>query len=236
MEIYWSFKPIQQVLAGIKPEALLFDLGAEELRYYRQIRFAKRRHEWLAGRYALKRLLSTVYDEYMNMDYRDLQLIKTETGAACLEVNGSIRTDTRISLSHSNGYVYCACAAMGNHLGVDLELVEERASALTQDFFTRNEVAQLEKSPVQERSFWTTLIWSSKEAVLKALLTGLKVDTRSIDVDLSSSMPADKGWNSIRFTTTLTTEKSLRLYWRREDKFVLTICTDLSQTTGLVQV
>ena len=68
-------------------------------------------------------------------------------------------------------------------LGCDLELIEPREGNFLDNFFTAAEVAAvraLRELDVMQGDVLTTAIWSGKEAVLKALREGLRIDTRRI--------------------------------------------------------
>lgn len=68
-------------------------------------------------------------------------------------------------------------------LGCDLELIEPREGNFLDSFFTVEEmtaVRALREWDVAQADILTTAIWSGKEAVLKALREGLRIDTRRI--------------------------------------------------------
>jgi 4'-phosphopantetheinyl transferase len=67
-------------------------------------------------------------------------------------------------------------------LGCDLELIEPRELNFVHDFFTPGELAAVQALPPgPDRDTLITVIWSAKEAALKALREGLRLDTRQID-------------------------------------------------------
>jgi phosphopantetheinyl transferase len=236
MTIFWSLTPTQSELALHNQEELINDLGNEEASYFRSIRFPKRSIDWLAGRLAMKQLLAKVVPDFSELHSRELQIIKAENGAPLSMVKGKRWPDGQISISHSHGMILCAWSADCKLLGIDLERIEERTPVFALDYFTSGEVTQIAQIAAGDGPFWTTLTWSAKEAVLKALQIGLRVDTRSIDFDLASSEPCVLDWNALRFSTSLVAANSLRLFWRREGKFVVTICSQEDQATRLVQV
>lgn len=68
-------------------------------------------------------------------------------------------------------------------LGCDIEFIEPREGNFLDSFFTVEEmtaVRALRERDVAQGDILTTAIWSGKEAVLKALREGLRIDTRRI--------------------------------------------------------
>jgi 4'-phosphopantetheinyl transferase len=88
--------------------------------------------------------------------------------------------DLHVSLTHSGGMVACAVAALGA-VGVDVEAVDRKASPMdiADRFFTPGESAMLHRIPPARRPRRFFLLWTLKEAVLKAAGTGLTVPLSS---------------------------------------------------------
>ena len=78
-------------------------------------------------------------------------------------------------------------------LGCDLEIVEPRCDAFVTDYFTEVEQAFIARSSDRFRAM--ALLWSAKESALKALRTGLTVDTRSVEVRLEGT--TSLAWHSM---------------------------------------
>ncbi|ACC98652.1 4'-Phosphopantetheinyl transferase [Elusimicrobium minutum Pei191] len=146
-------------------------LTQEEKRYCQTLKIEKRRQDYLAGRYALKKLLS---DNFVKADYKSIEILKHEDGRPLLFING-VKSNLNVSISHSNAYA-CACAGRGCLVGVDIERVEERSEAWRNFSFAKEEIT--ETSPE-----FLTALWAKKEAVLKLLGLGLSVDMHSIRFD-----------------------------------------------------
>ena len=62
-------------------------------------------------------------------------------------------------------------------VGIDVELVEERAAVFEEDYFTAKERRWTGGDP-----FRITVGWSAKEAVFKATRSGLSADPRTVEV------------------------------------------------------
>ncbi len=58
------------------------------------------------------------------------------------------------------------------------------------------EVNQVAAVPLNQKGLTASLIWSAKEAVLKALQTGLSLDTRKVEIDIESR-EIKQGWQVI---------------------------------------
>lgn len=233
MAVYWAFETIEGILKQDSLAGQVSQLGNDEQNYLDLLRFKKRREEWLAGRLALKRLLQKVNTDLSSLELDQIQILKAESGAPFIQVEGKTYHKVSISISHSNGYVLCGVSQQIFRLGVDLERVENRSESFMGDFFTQKEVEQINCQPIEERAFLSTLIWSEKEAVLKALSLGLKMDTRHIQIDLSNYQ-ASNGWQYNTFT--VKNEKNLRLLWRRQNSFVLTVCGENIRPADIHQV
>ena len=101
-----------------------------------------------------------------------------------------------ISISDSNGVGFC-CAASQNHaIGCDLEKIEPRSPEFVADFFTAAEMTSVQAASVGDQALLATLIWSAKESALKALRTGLRLDTRCIEVECHSYQ-RPTGWMNV---------------------------------------
>jgi 4'-phosphopantetheinyl transferase len=100
-----------------------------------------------------------------------------------------------ISISHRNGVAACATAPQGTLLGCDLEVAEPRSDAFVADYFTSAEQSFLACLPEKDRFRVVALFWSAKESALKALRLGLRVDTRTLTVNLR-----DRDWEYWDFT------------------------------------
>ena len=116
----------------------------------------------------------------------------------------------------------CVIGAI-DELGCDLELVEARSDRFVRDYFTPPEQATVINPPFNSSSdAVANLIWSAKESALKVLRTGLRRDTRSVEV----SFPVEKSvddWHSLRVRTE--EGRHLSGWWRQYGEFLLTVVT-----------
>ncbi len=140
-----------------------------------------------------------------------------------MTIDGS-NADVDISLSDRAGWAVCLIGPTGTTaagtLGIDLELVEPRTDGFVADFFTAAEQAIVESQPDGDaRHEAVNLIWSAKEAALKVLQVGLRVDTRTVEVDLDTTRRSD-GWAAMTVTGA---DGAMPGWWRRDGLFLLTI-------------
>lgn len=182
---------------------------------------AKRRSDWLLGRWTAKRALAA----YVGCASRltRVEIRAAESGAPEVFVDGHPAPLT-LSLSHAGGRGLCAITAAGVALGCDLERIESRSRAFVADYFTDDEQRFIAAAPVSDRACIVTLLWSAKESALKALREGLRLDTRSVTVTIAGECAFD-GW----YPLSVHHGDSGRIFpgwWRRDDGCVMTIAAD----------
>ena len=116
-------------------------------------------------------------------------------GAPELFVDGQ-PAEHGVSLTDRAGCAACLVADEPAAIGCDLELVEPRSDAFVRDYLTGPE-ADLVAAAGPARDVAANLIWSAKESALKVLRTGLRRDTRSVEVtrggpDAAGAMPGPR--------------------------------------------
>ncbi len=167
-------------------------LSSQEAACLARLRFAKRRADWRVGRWTAKRALATCLN--LPSNHRALAAIEIRTassGSPEVFLSGQ-PASVAISLSHSSGVGICALAshktpAADNRLGCDVEAVELRSDNFVGDYFTAGEQTWIHQTRVEDRPLLVTLLWSAKESALKALQEGLRLDTRSVEINLGSA-------------------------------------------------
>src|SRR5579864_2436135 len=183
MNVYW----LEQTEADVPAENQW--LSASEILTLGRMRFAKRRNDWRLGRWTAKRALAA----HLNLRCDRLSLAKIEIRAAASGAPEAFLFNqvapATISLSHRAGIAMCALALPGAGIGCDLEVIEPRSSAFIADYFTAREQALVERTLLEERPLLVTLLWSAKESALKALHTGLRLNTSCMDVSLIEGLP-----------------------------------------------
>jgi 4'-phosphopantetheinyl transferase len=185
MDVYW----LEQTEANLPKENEW--LSENETLTIAGLRFAKRRADWLLGRWTAKRALSSCLNLPSDLGtLSGIEIRPAPSGAPEVFISNQPATAT-ISLSHRAGRAACAVALGRLALGCDLELVEPRSEAFVADYFTAAEQVLVQRASMEARAGVVTLLWSAKESALKALSTGLQLDTRSVVVS-----PLDENGNA----------------------------------------
>lgn len=240
------------LLAGRPPAGLL--APAEE-KQYQTLLSPQRRRDWLLGRWTAKQLVQSHFaatDGYAPaLDSFTIEY--DHHGAPYAAMLHLI--EQPLSISHSNGYAFCALSANNSGqtgVGADIELVEPRGDHFTQDFFTASEQTNIRLGaplvgplssalPAGEQDLLATATWSAKEALLKAKRTGFRSDPCSVECLPRPARP--RHWTAMQaalrpaITGATQTLGPLRVWWRVLDNqlrpgtaFVLTLAafgTDL---------
>lgn len=204
--------------AGVPPEPAEF-LSARELARLEKLRFAKRREEWLLGRYAAKLLVHQ--GELISCPLTGIEIENEEEGAPYVLCDGSLLPGV-LSLSHRQQVALAGWSPEGEALGVDVEIVEPRLPVFSEDYFTEDEKESLRLLPECLHPLAITILWSAKESTLKALRKGLRFDTRHVEVKLPLPLAAGLDWQpfTIRFPRGL---QDWYGRWRKWNQYVLTV-------------
>jgi len=177
---------------GAPPEDFLSDA---ELQKLAQMRFLRRREEWLLGRWTAKRLLVAAVPALAGT-LPIKWTISNEADGQPYVLIGDQRLAGCLSISHRGGQAVCAwTSAQGVGLGIDLERIEPRSPAFVSDYFTAAEQKTLIAGAARERD--AVLVWSAKEAMLKALGKGLRLDTRAVEVVRIAIQEESDGWRGL---------------------------------------
>ncbi len=188
------------------------------------LRFPKRRSDWRLGRWVAKHaVLECLADDGIELAPADIEILPEETGAPTVRFPArSISQSVSLSISHSHGVGLAAAARAMVGLGCDVERIEPHTTRFVADHFTTAEQARVARAHPRKRAAVVTLIWSAKEATLKVLGEGMRLDTRALNVDLSPDAPAAWGARG----TTLGVEGTGRRFrgwgWA-DDGFVWTV-------------
>ncbi len=187
---------------------------------YEGFRFNKRQQDWLLGRWTAKQALLEIAG-LPQSDIARFEVLSAADGAPIAQLDGS-PCEIGLSISHSNDRAFSIAARQTTGLGCDIELVEPRSEAFVDTFFTAAESERVRVAPPDDRDILVTMIWSAKESTLKALRTGLQVDTRSVEVVVDGDH-ADADWRVAR--TRAAEAGEFGCLWRLDDGFVLTVAT-----------
>jgi 4'-phosphopantetheinyl transferase len=175
-------------------------LSASECVCLNTMRFAKRRADWRLGRWTGKQALCVALDLPAHFEFLKKIEIRPAPSGAPVAFFASQPAAVAISLSHRAGRAACAVASTGVDIGCDLEVIEPRSEAFVADYFTSEEQKLVASVSASDRDRLLALLWSAKESALKALREGLRLDTRSVSVDLSAASLNIHihGWNALQ--------------------------------------
>jgi 4'-phosphopantetheinyl transferase len=193
------------------------------------MRFTKRRTEYLLRRWVGKQAVAAATGAATDVaELARIEVANRVSGAPYVLVDGQ-PLGLDVSLTDRAGWAVCVVGQDLSRVGCDLEIVEPRPRGFVTDFLTEVEQIYI-GSRVGDagRDEAANLMWSAKESALKVLRTGLRRDTRSVEVDLADPGPeADAaGWGRLAISTCEGT--TLPGWWRRDGVFLLTIAADVA--------
>lgn len=188
-----------------------------EARRFGSMEYTKRREEAFLARYTAKSTLARYLERPTDpAALRTITVANAADGAPEVLVDGS-PADLVIAMTDRADWAVTAVLAGDDRVGCDLELVEPRSELFVRDYFTGREQTTTRESA--DPDLTANLIWSAKESALKALRTGLRRDTRSVEVQLGAS--TSNGWNPLTVVAKEGTE--FPGWWVRHGSFILTM-------------
>jgi len=205
-------------LLSLREEKILAGLG-----------LVPRRRKWLMGRAAAKRLVRDMLGDGQ-VPEKEISVLNQPSGEPFVLIEGKGGWDYPISISHRSEVGMAAAPRERTaRIGADLETIEPRDAALVRQFYTDGE-AQIVEAARTDRDEIVSRIWSAKEAVLKLLGLGLRIDTRGVLVNLvGEPFPeCPEGWQPVDVQVIAELPRqhmldNLHVMWRREAGFVLTV-------------
>jgi 4'-phosphopantetheinyl transferase len=209
-----------------------------ELARFERFRVPKRRQDWLLGRWTAKLLVQQYLAATGPGPTRSLDQIVIPAAAdgapyVMLATSGGTAAPPlplSLSISHSGGWAFCAlCDEPWVAAGADIERIEPRESSFVDMFFAPSEAEQVRVAAPADRDTVVTALWSAKEAVLKALRVGLRVDTRGIVCNVGQPPAPSSGvWAAFRAEAVpvpSAPHPEIAGCWKVEHGFVLALVT-----------
>lgn len=178
------------------------------------LRVPKRHDEWRSGRWAAKHAVAAV----LGVVPGDVEVRADDDGAPHALCGNPLPVG--ISISHRAGVAVCTVVRPAAPVGCDLEVVEPRAPVFVADWFTAAERRRVGAAGDEARDLLVTATWSAKESALKALGSGLRRDTRSVEVEIDERDGVD-GWR--RLAVQVEDGRVMAGWWRRHRGMVLTV-------------
>lgn len=195
------------------------------------MRFTKRRSEYLLRRFAGKSAVAAAVGLPGDPDALGrIGVLNRRTGAPYVQVDGA-DLGLDVSLTDRAGWAVCLVGPDLGAVGVDLEIVETRSPGFVGDFLTQAEQDLVAAAPGPDGfDAAANLVWSAKESALKVLRTGLRADTRTVEVHVAdpsaidAAVPAGgaSGWQELSVAWGTTRFPG---WWRRDGVFLLTVVT-----------
>lgn len=218
---------VPRSLAWLAPGegAALAWLSSRERAALDRLHVAKRRQDWLLGRWTAKQAVAAVLaaTDGARPPLRAIEILAAPDGAPEVFV-GTVASPCAISISHRAGRALCAVVPRGVAVGCDVEHVEPRDEALVDDFFAPDEAATVRRREGRARDLLVALVWSAKESALKLLREGLRLDTRSARVEVGEASLAGEDWRSLSVRCDGLADV-VTGWWRTSGDDVLTVVT-----------
>ena len=141
--------------------------GKAEAVYLSTLQFERRRKSYVLGRYAAKMALGNVLAE------SDLRTIEIERGVFEQPVVRYPRDDQwDVTISHTEFLAAALTFRRGHPMGIDIERIDPASAETALSQLSEREVSWVEGQSAK-RLETTFALWSAKEALSKALRTGL---------------------------------------------------------------
>lgn len=175
-------------------------LTGYEARRAGSMHYTKRRTEYLVRRLTAKHaVLATLGWPADVATLARVAVPNRLTGAPYVEVDGQ-PLGLDVSLTDRAGWGVCLVGSDLGAVGCDVELVEPRSDGFVRDFLTPGEQRVVGQAGDREqRDLLANLYWSAKESALKVLRTGLRRDTRTVEVVLDDPHERRQGvWSPLR--------------------------------------
>lgn len=157
-------------------------LTEEEHRVHGALRVSHRARDWRLGRWVAKGAVAAALELDAGSRGR-IEVLAAPGGAPSARLLSRATPESvTVSLSHSGGVGFAAATPAALALGCDVETVDARSDGFVTDYFTEAEALWI-RSGGTVRDVRANLLWSAKESALKALGEGLRLDTRSVEVE-----------------------------------------------------
>ena len=148
------------------------------------------------------------------------------TGAPYVEVDGE-PLGLDVSLTDRAGWGVCLVGTDIGAVGCDVEIVEPRSDGFVRDFLTGYEQGVVaDATDSERRMLLANLFWSAKESALKVLRTGLRRDTRTVEVHLSDPRHGEHGvWSPLSVVASGEAgERTFPGWWLRDGVWLVSVC------------
>lgn len=148
-----------------------------------KLRFLKDQRTFIIARGVLKKLSGY----YLNIDPKMVDFEYEKFGKPRYRNNSPIK----FNVSHSGNLILIGFTK-DYELGVDIEYIKEdfNMMEIARNFFSKQEIRSLERLPTKEKPIGFYRCWTRKEAIIKAIGTGLSFPLDSFAVSLDHDLNA----------------------------------------------
>ena len=182
------------------------------------MRYTKRRSEAKLSRYCAKATVAMALGRATEPSaLRSISIRNAPDGAPETRIDDH-DGEFVVAMTDRADWAVAAVLAGRDRIGCDLELVEPRSAAFIDDYFTAGEGSQVSGSV--DPSLTANLVWSAKESALKVVRTGLRRDTRTVEVSHEHGDSAGE-WRQL--TVRSVDGQTMPGWWIRYGEFVLTV-------------
>ncbi|MGZ4122507.1 MAG: 4'-phosphopantetheinyl transferase family protein [Tumebacillaceae bacterium] len=195
IQIYWVKIPESVDMTQLASR--LDILNEEEQGVYDRYRVDFKKVEFLIGRLLLKNQLA----ERLQIDPQTIQFDKNQYGKLLLEDRyyDAAPQKVHFNLSHTDKMIVCAFTTRGE-VGIDVEYAEKNHLSVMPSVYVPHEIAHVEAQPTQAdqlREFY--LLWTRKEAYIKAIGTGFSLSPLTFTVPLEFGRAELAPWEYYTF-------------------------------------
>lgn len=234
--INWTFSRFPESPPLRTTQLLERFFSIAEIEENQKYKIPKRQSEWLASRLLAKRLVQKIIASDSPLPLKSITIQKESSGVPFVVVEGMGRVGW-LSISHTRGGVLAAFSQINSiRFGVDIEFIDPRPLEIFADYFTVAEIAWLSPLNEQEKDVCSNLVWSAKEAFLKAIEKGLQMDTRKINIHPPDVCSQSKGWNAIDFSVEGNRLLDWQLLFSLNHDYMMTICLPAVQKSQLIEL
>lgn len=154
-------------------------LHPQEIEYLQNLKFERRQFSFLLGRYCSKK---TVACFNKLEDLTHFQVKKGSFQQPFLSGNGV--TETQISLSHTDTISTSIVFPSSLIMGIDMEYLQPKYETILQNQLQDQELKLIKSQfTLKDPIFGLTFMWTVKEALAKALKTGLTIPLNLLAID-----------------------------------------------------
>lgn len=152
-------------------------LHPNELEYYNNLKFDKRKTSYLLGRISAKKAICQMLPQKINFDsfYLGFGVFQFPV------VKNLPYGNVNVSISHCRTLGISLAFPEEHPLGIDIEKITDDNNQIFQNVITKEEY-DLVKGFSMSVNVGSTLIWSVKESLSKVLKTGLTIDFKMLEL------------------------------------------------------